>query len=135
MKDEGTTGKILEAAFKVHTTLGPGLLESVYEVVLAHELRKMGLAVERQVDIPIVYDGLKFAVGFRADVIVNDAIIVELKSVEALTKVHSKQLLTQLRLSKKRLGLLLNFSSLRLKDGIIRVVNDPRNIADDPPSL
>ena len=125
MKEDEVTGKILEAAFKVHTALGPGLLESVYEVALAHEVRKMGLEVERQVDIPIVYDGLRFEVGFRADMIVNGSIIVELKSVEALTKVHAKQLLTQLRLSKKRLGLLLNFSSLRLKDGIIRIVNDP----------
>ncbi len=135
MKEDEITGKILEAAFKVHTALGPGLLESVYEITLAHELRKRGVEVERQVDIPIIYDGLKFEVGFRADLIVNGSIIVELKSVEALTKVHCKQLLTQLRLSNKRLGLLLNFSSLRLRDGIVRMVNDPRQPSADTPSF
>ena len=125
----------MEAAFKVHTLLGPGLLESVYEVALAYELRKVGFSVERQVPIPIICDDLRFEVGFRADLVVNDSVTVELKSVEALTKVHSKQLLTQLRLSKERLGLLLNFSSLRLRDGIVRVVNDPRTRVDDPPSF
>ena len=135
MRDDEVTGKVLEAAFKVHTALGPGLLESVYEVVLAHEVRKMGLVVRRQVEIPIVYDGMQFEVGFRADLLVNDSIIVELKSVESLSKVHSKQLLTQLRLSNKRLGLLLYFSSLRLKDGMVRMVNDPRAVTDDPPSF
>ena len=95
----------------------------------------MGLEVERQVTVPIVYDGIQFEVGFRADLIVNDLVIVELKAVEALTKVHSKQLLTQLRLSKKRLGLLLNFSSLRLKEGIVRIVNGRPNRVDDPPSF
>ena len=135
MEEDEITGKILEAAFKVHTELGPGLLESVYEVTLAHELRKMGLVADRQVPIPIVYDGLQFEVGFRADLIVNDMVIVELKAVEALTKVHSKQLLTQLRLSRKRLGLLLNFSSLRLKEGIVRVVNGPLSKPHDPPSF
>ena len=135
MKEDDISGKILEASFRIHTELGPGLLESVYEVVLAHELRKMGLGVERQVPIPIIYDGLRFEAGFRADLVVHDLVIIELKAVEALTKVHGKQLLTQLRLSKKRLGLLLNFSSLRLKEGIVRVVNGLPTEPDDPPSF
>ena len=114
---------IVDAAFHIHTHLGPGLLETVYEVVLAHELRKRGLMVEREVPIPIVYDGLKFDEGFRADLIVADLVIVELKSVESLIPVHGKQLLTQLRLSGRKLGLLINFGQLLLKQGIKRVVN------------
>ncbi len=114
---------ILDAAFKVHTRTGPGLLESVYEVTLAHELRKAGLQVERQVAIPIRYDDLTFDEGFRADLLVENKVIVELKSVEQLLKVHSKQLLTQLRLSDRRLGLLINFGEVHLKNGIERVVN------------
>lgn len=114
---------ILDAAFKVHTTTGPGLLESVYETTLAYELRKAGLQVERQVPIPIHYAELIFDEGFRADLLVEGKVIVELKSVEKLAPVHSKQLLTQLRLSDRRLGLLINFGEVRLKDGIQRVAN------------
>jgi GxxExxY protein len=114
---------ILDAAFKVHTKTGPGLLESVYEITLAHELRKLGLRVERQVPIPIRYDELTFDEGFRADLLVEDKVIVELKSVEKLIPVHGKQLLTQLRLSDRRLGLLINFGQIRLKDGIERIAN------------
>ena len=114
---------ILDSAFKVHTRLGPGLLESVYEVTLAHELRKAGLQVARQVAIPIRYDELTFDEGFRADLLVENKVIVELKSVEQLLKVHSKQLLTQLRLSDRKLGLLINFGEVHLKNGIERVVN------------
>ena len=114
---------ILDAAFKVHTKTGPGLLESVYEATLAYELCKAGLRVERQVAIPIRYEELTFDEGFRADLLVENKVIVELKSVEKLTRVHSKQLLTQLRLSDRRLGLLINFGELRLKDGIERIVN------------
>lgn len=114
---------ILDAAFKVHTKTGPGLFESVYEVTLAHELRKQGLRVERQVPISIRYDELTFDEGFRADLLVEDKVIVELKSVEKLAPVHSKQVLTQLRLSERRLGLLVNFGEVRLKDGIERIVN------------
>lgn len=117
---------VLDAAFKVHTQTGPGLLESVYEVTLAHELRKAGLQVERQVAIPIHYDELTFDEGFRADLLVQSKVIVELKSVEQLLKVHSKQLLTQLRLSDRKLGLLINFGEVHLKDGIERVVNGLR---------
>ena len=114
---------ILDAAFKVHTRTGPGLLETVYEVVLAHELRKQGLHVERQVPVPIRYDELEFEEGFRADLIVEGKVIVELKSVEKLVPVHGKQVLTQLRLSGHKLGLLINFGEVRLKDGIERIAN------------
>jgi GxxExxY protein len=114
---------ILDAAFRVHTNTGPGLLESVYEALLAYELRKQGLKVERQVSIPIQYDGLVFDEGFRADLLVEAKVIVELKSVEQMVRVHSKQVLTQLRLSQRRLGLLINFGEAHLKNGIERIVN------------
>jgi GxxExxY protein len=114
---------ILDAAFKVHTRTGPGLLESVYEVTLAHELRKLGLRIERQVPIPIQYDELTFDEGFRADLLVEGKVIVELKSIEQLARVHSKQVLTQLRLSGHKLGLLINFGEVHLKHGIERIVN------------
>jgi GxxExxY protein len=114
---------ILDAAFKVHTRTGPGLLESVYEIILAHELRKQGLRVERQVPILIRYDELTFDEGFRADLLVEGKVIVELKSLEKLIPVHSKQVLTQLRLSERRLGLLINFGEVHLKNGIERIVN------------
>jgi len=114
---------VVDAAIKVHRALGPGLLESVYEIVLAHELAKRGLKVERQVPISIEYNGLNFQEGFRADIVVEEKIIVELKSVENIQPVHKKQLLTYLRLADMRLGLLINFGSTLLKDGISRVVN------------
>ena len=123
---------VLDAAFKIHTKLGPGLLESVYEVILAHELRKAGLQVERQVPIPIVYDGLKFDEGFRADLLAADKVIVELKSVEALRPVHAKQVLTQIRLAEKKLGLLINFGEVSLKNGIKRLINGPIEPDTDP---
>ncbi|MEA3187282.1 MAG: hypothetical protein QOD99_1112 [Chthoniobacter sp.] len=114
---------IVDSAYQIHTELGPGLLESVYEVVLTHELQSRGLRVERQVAIPIQYRGLRFEVGFRADLMVEESVIVEIKSVEENHAVHKKQLLTQLRLTGKRLGLVLNFGLPRIKDGIARVVN------------
>jgi GxxExxY protein len=114
---------IVDAAFKVHRVLGPGLFESVYETVLAHEIVKRGLAVERQKVIPIIYEGLVLDEGFRADLVIDDRIIVELKSVETVSPVHKKQLLTYLRLADKRLGLLINFGANLIKDGIFRVVN------------
>jgi len=114
---------IVDAAFQIHKRLGPGLLESVYEIVLAHVLKKRGLKVERQVPVAIVFDGIKFDEGFRADLIVDEKVIVELKSVENIVPVHKKQLLTYLRLSDKRLGLLINFGSELIRDGISRVVN------------
>lgn len=114
---------IIDAAFVVHKRLGPGLLESVYEVVLAYELRRRGLENERQVPVPILYDGIVFEEGFRIDLLVEGKVTVELKSVEELTKVHPKILLTYLRLADKRLGLLINFGAPMLKDGISRGVN------------
>ena len=114
---------ILDAASRIHSRTGPGLLETVYEVILAHELRKQGLRVERQVPIPIRYDDLVFAEGFRADLMVEDKVIVELKSVEQTVRVHAKQVLTQLRLSGRHLGLLINFGEAQFKRGIERVVN------------
>ena len=125
MKDlNSISGTIVDAAFHIHSALGPGLLESVYEVVLAHELEKRGLKVERQVPVPIVFDGIRFDEGFRADLIVDGCIIVELKSVEQLAPVHSKQPLTYLRLLDYRLGLLINFGAPVIKDGIRRIVNN-----------
>jgi GxxExxY protein len=114
---------ILDTAIAVHRALGPGLLESVYLHVLAHELRKRGLAVEIEVPIPVVWETIQLEVGFRADLIVERMVIVELKSVEAVAPVHKKQLLTYLRLADKRLGLLINFGAELLKDGVHRVVN------------
>jgi GxxExxY protein len=115
--------QILNAAFAVHTKLGPGLLESVYEVVLAYELQKQGLAADRQKPMPIVYDNIRFNEAFRSDPVVNGKVIAELKSVEALLPVHAKQLLTQLRLSGLNLGLLINFGEAHLKNGVKRVIN------------
>jgi GxxExxY protein len=112
------------AAFKVHTALGPGLLESVYEAALSHELRKIDLKVKNQVGIPFIYDELKFEIGFRLDILVNDKVIVEIKSVESLQDVHHKQLLTYLKLTDKKLGLLINFNTGSIKNGIVRIVNN-----------
>jgi len=114
---------IVDAAFKIHTTLGPGLFESVYETVLAYELEKRGLRVSRQQPIAIVYDSLEFEEGFKADLMVEDKVIVELKAIEAIRPVHKKQLITYLRLANKRLGLLINFNVSLIKDGITRLVN------------
>jgi GxxExxY protein len=122
--DENKIAKeIVDAAYQVHTRLGPGLLETVYEVVLTHELKKRGLSVERQVSVPVEYDGIIFDEGFRADIIVNDKVIVELQSVETVAPVHKKQVLTYLRLADKRLGLLINFGAPLIKEGISRIVN------------
>jgi GxxExxY protein len=114
---------IVNADYKIHTTLGPGLLESVYEATMTHELEKHGLQVSRQQGIPVNYESVHLDIGFRADLIVADKVIVELKSVEAIAPVHRKQLLTYLRLADKRLGLLINFGVELIKDGITRVVN------------
>ena len=114
---------VLDAAFLVHTKLGSGLLESVYEVVLAHELPKAGLAVERQKPMPIIYDGIRFEEAFRSDLLVGGKTIVELKSVSTTTPAHAKQLLTQLRLSGLKLGLLINLGEVHLRDGIKSLIN------------
>jgi GxxExxY protein len=110
-------------AFKIHTTFGPGLLESVYETIMAYELEKRGLSVRRQQAIPVVYEQVRMDLGFRADLIVEGKVVVEIKSVEAIAPVHKKQLLTYLRLTDKRLGLLINFNVELIKNGISRVVN------------
>lgn len=114
---------VVDVAFQIHTQLGPGLLESVYEAVLVHELRKRGLRAEAQVPVPVVWDGVKLDVGFRADIIVEGKLVLELKSLEQIAPVHKKQLLTYLRLTSCRLGLLINFGTELIKDGISRVVN------------
>ena len=131
MTENQLAKQILDAAFVVHTKVGPGLLESVYEVVLAHELRKAGIAVERQKPMPITYDGILFEEGYRADLLVEGKVIVELKSVTALSAVHAKQVLTQLRLSGLKLGLLINFGETHLKNGVKRIING--NLDDDDP--
>ena len=114
---------VVDACFKIHTKLGPGLLESVYETILEYELKKRGLKVERQVDIAVAYEGLNFDVGFRADLIVENDVTLELKSVEQTAPVHRKQVLTYLKLTEMKLGLLINFGSPLIKDGIARLVN------------
>ena len=124
MMHENEVAKIVvDVAYQIHSRLGPGLLESVYEAVMAHELRKRGLHVETQVPIPVEWDGVKLEVGFRADLIVERCVIVELKSIEQVHPVHKKCLLTYLRLADRRLGLLINFGTELIKDGISRVVN------------
>lgn len=117
------SGKIIELAIAVHRELGPGMLEGAYEVCLVHELVKSGFKVDRQVVLPIVYQGLKLDAGYRLDLIVEDAVIVELKAIESIHPVHSAQLLSYLRMSGMRLGLLINFNVKMLRDGIKRVVN------------
>lgn len=124
---------VVQSAIAVHRTLGPGLLESVYEVVLAHELQQRGLQVQRQVPIPIRYGSIRFDEGFRADLIVENMVVVELKSVELVSANHKKQLQTYLRLTGCALGYLLNFSEVLMKDGIIRVVY--RLNEEKPPRL
>jgi iron complex transport system substrate-binding protein len=117
------TGEIVDAAYKVHTALGPGLLESVYEMVLARELERRGLHVERQKPISVDLDGLHFSDCFRVDLLVEHTVVVEVKSVEVLLPVHPKQVLTYLRLLGQPVGLLINFGAPRLKEGLRRVVN------------
>jgi GxxExxY protein len=114
---------VVDAAFQIHTALGPGLLESVYQAVLVHDLRQRGLRVDPEVEVPVVYKEVRLDVGFRADLIVGDKVIIELKAVESTAPVHKKQLLTYLRLTGKRLGLLINFNTVLIKDGITRIVN------------
>jgi len=120
------TANIIQAAIGVHKALGPGLLESVYQKCMVIELRKMGLEVEPEVDLPVTFEGEKITdLGFRIDLLVESAVIVELKSVEEVKPVHKKQLLTYLRLAKKDLGLLINFNEVLLKKGLYRITNAP----------
>jgi len=123
MTENAIATEIVNAAFRIHSTLGPGLLESVYHTVLVYELTQRGFRVVSQQPIPIVYGTVEIATGFRADLIVEDKVIVEIKSVEDVAPVHKKQLLTYLRLADKRLGLLINFQCALIKHGITRLVN------------
>jgi GxxExxY protein len=118
------TGTVIEASIKIHRDLGPGVLESVYELVLAAVLRRHGLRVQEQVPVRFWYDGMQFDNGFRVDILVEDRVILELKSVARASPVHAKQLLTYLRLTNLRVGLLLNFGAATMKEGLKRVVND-----------
>lgn len=124
MELDDITGAIIDTALKIHTDLGPGLLESVYEILLSREIQKRGLQVERQKAISFEYDGILFDEGFRIDLLVEGKVIVEIKSVEKLTPVHSKQLLTYLRLTNLPVGLLINFGALTIKEGLKRIVNN-----------
>ena len=114
---------IVDISYKIHTKLGPGLLESVYEAILFHELVKIGLSVERQKPIPVIWENVFLDVGFRTDLIVKNKVIIEIKSVEQVSRVHPKQLLTYLRITKIKLGLLINFNEALIKNGITRVAN------------
>jgi len=114
--------EIVDAAYKVHSELGPGLLESAYEACLEHELTKRGLTVRRQVSLPVVYDSIEIEAGYRLDLVVEESVIVELKSVDALLQVHVAQVLTYLKLGGFKLGFLVNFNVTRIKDGIKRIV-------------
>ena len=113
---------ILDAAFRAHTVLGPGLLESVYETCLAYEIRKSGIAVDSQVSLPMLYEGIKVDAGLRVDILVGNLVIVEIKTVETMNPLYVAQILTYLRLSELRLGLPINFNVIHLKDGIKRIV-------------
>jgi GxxExxY protein len=124
LKENDISFDIRGAAFKVHTELGPGLLESVYEAALSYELSKMGYQIKNQVGVPMIYAEMKMDVGFRLDILVNELVIVEVKSIDALADIHHKQLLTYLKLSGKKLGILINFNSASLKDSIVRIVNN-----------
>lgn len=124
MKENEIATIIVDTCYKIHTELGPGLFESVYEEILAYELSNLGLKIERQKPIPVIWKDLKMEVGFRADLIVENLVVIEIKSVELIAPVHKKQLLTYLRLTNKKLGLLVNFNEALIKDGITRIVNN-----------
>ena len=117
------SGVVIDAAMKVHTPLGAGLLEHPYKVCLRHELAKRGIEVRSEVTLPVVYDGITIDIGYRLDLLVEDALIVELKAVEQITSLHRALLLTYLKLTKKSLGLIINFNTPHLKNGILRLIN------------
>ncbi|MDE3000236.1 MAG: GxxExxY protein [Gemmatimonadota bacterium] len=123
MNENEIGAKVVNCAFRLHMKLGPGLLESVYEVILAKQLQTAGLKVETQVPVPIEYEGIRFSEAFRADIIVENRVILELKSVEKVTRAHRKQVLTYLKLTGMKLGFVLNFGSETMKDGIARIIN------------
>jgi GxxExxY protein len=112
---------VVDAGLKVHRALGPGLLESAYEACLVHELLKRGVAVQRQVSLPVAYDGLELDAGYRLDLLVADEVIVEVKAVESLSRLHEAQILTYLKLSRRRLGFLMNFNTCLFKEGVRRI--------------
>ena len=118
------TGKIIEFSIKVHKSLGPGMLEGAYEICLTHELVKHGFKVERQKKLPIVYDGIRLDAGYRLDLLVNDAVIVEVKAVQRIHPIHEAQLLSYLRMTDRKLGVVINFNMKMLRDGVKRVVNN-----------
>ena len=124
MHTNDVSGQVVDAAFVVHSELGPGLLESAYEVCLAHELRKRHISVQTQVLLPVTYDGVEIDAGYRLDLIVADRVIVELKSVSQIAPIHEAQLLSYLKLSGLTVGLLINFNVVKIKDGIRRMVNN-----------
>ncbi len=124
MNENDISYTVRGAIFKVYNTLGPGLLESVYEAALKYELSKTGLNVDAQVPVPVVYDDVKLDLGFRLDLLVDSKVIVEIKSVELLAPVHHKQLLTYLKITNKKLGLLVNFNTDNISTGITRIVNN-----------
>lgn len=115
---------VVDAAFKIHSKVGPGLLESAYQTFLVYELKKRGLSVESEVGMPVQYDGVKVDIGYRADLLIEKSVIVELKSVEKVIDIHKKQLLTYMKMSDLRLGLLINFNVPIIKDGITRIANN-----------
>ncbi len=119
---EDLSGRVIGAAMKVHSALGPGLLESAYEACLVHELMKTGLKIERQIALPLSYDGVFVDIGYRLDLLVSDVLIVELKAVDKLATIHQAQLMSYLKLSGKRIGLLINFNTEHLRDGIKRII-------------
>ena len=123
MSENAVARQIVDAAYRVHTVLGPGLLESVYEAALAYELEKRGLRITRRQAIPLVYEEVRIHAGFHADLVVEDEVIVDIKALEVIAPVHKKQLLTYLKMADKRLGLLINFNFALIKDGITRIVN------------
>ena len=122
MQSNEITHEILESAYKIHTVLGPGLLESVYKKCLAYELKKKGFEVQEEYPVPVVYEEVKLECGYRMDLLVNNTVVVELKTVDAFMDVHYAQILTYLKLGEKKIGLLVNFNTKRLKDGIKRFV-------------
>lgn len=122
MERNEISGAVVDAAMKVHSALGPGLLESAYAICLKHELMKRSLKVASEVPLPVVYDGVRLEAGYRLDLVVEDTVVVEIKAVEALAPIHSAQIISYLKLSGKPVGLLINFHSLHLKDGIKRFV-------------
>ncbi|MBL7889180.1 MAG: GxxExxY protein [Bacteroidia bacterium] len=124
MKENDITGELIDIFIKIHSKLGPGLLESVYEEIICYELKHRDIKFKRQHGIEVIYNDIKMDIGFRADIIVEDKVIVEIKSIEQLAPVHHKQLLTYLKLTDKKVGLLVNFNVNLVKNGIVRIVNN-----------